>query len=139
MKLIVDFPDDLKTSESCLNYFGAWSGKLTEIFKTAIPYVNPTGCLISRDVLKMKIKSYDEDQWAEGETLGAYTIISYIDDATPVDPERHAVWKSLFNGKGGHECSACGNYAPSTWSGTEKLSRYCPECGARMHKGVIDV
>lgn len=36
------------------------------------------------------------------------------------------------NGRGGHGCNQCNEYAPSTRCGTERLSPYCPNCGAKM-------
>ena len=43
-------------------------------------------------------------------------------------------WIVVTNGRGGHECSVCHNYAPSYQTGEEHLSKYCHECGAVMVK-----
>ena len=41
-------------------------------------------------------------------------------------------WIKVTNGRGGHECDLCHEYAPSYRSGDEYLTKYCPNCGARM-------
>ena len=43
-------------------------------------------------------------------------------------------WIPVINGRGGHECSLCHNYAPSFQSGEEHLTEYCPTCGAQMKR-----
>lgn len=46
--------------------------------------------------------------------------------------ERRGRWIPVTNGRGGNECSICHNYAPSWATGEERLTDYCPNCGARM-------
>ena len=41
-------------------------------------------------------------------------------------------WIEVTNSRGGHECDACHDYAPSFQSGNEYLSPFCPNCGAKM-------
>lgn len=41
-------------------------------------------------------------------------------------------WVKVKNGRGGHECNICHTYAPSCQNGDEHLSRFCPNCGAKM-------
>ena len=41
-------------------------------------------------------------------------------------------WIPVTNGRGGHECDQCHEYAPSYQSGKEHLSDFCPNCGADM-------
>lgn len=41
-------------------------------------------------------------------------------------------WIEVTNGRGGHECNICHEYAPSYRSGDEYLTKYCPDCGCRM-------
>lgn len=41
-------------------------------------------------------------------------------------------WVKVTNGRGGHECDLCHEYAPSYQSGKEHLTNYCPNCGAKM-------
>ena len=49
---------------------------------------------------------------------------------------RYGRWIPVTNGRGGHECNQCHNYAPSYQTGKEHLSDYCPHCGARMDGGA---
>lgn len=48
-------------------------------------------------------------------------------------------WKPVpaTNGRGGHFCNRCYEYAPSWKTGEEHLTNYCPNCGAYM-KGESD-
>lgn len=46
--------------------------------------------------------------------------------------ERRGKWIDVTNGRGGHECDKCHNYAPSLPTGEERLTNYCPTCGAKM-------
>ena len=41
-------------------------------------------------------------------------------------------WVEVTNGRGGHECDVCHDYAPSFQNGDEHLSTFCPNCGCRM-------
>ena len=43
-------------------------------------------------------------------------------------------WIPVTNGRGGHECDQCHEYAPSWQTGEEHLTNYCPNCGARMEE-----
>jgi len=43
-------------------------------------------------------------------------------------------WIKVTNGRGGHECNQCFDYAPSFQNGVEYLSNFCPNCGAKMDK-----
>lgn len=45
---------------------------------------------------------------------------------------RAGQWVEVTNGRGGHECSICHSYAPAWQTGEERLTDYCPNCGARM-------
>lgn len=44
-------------------------------------------------------------------------------------------WVPVTNGRGGHECDQCHNYAPSWATGEERLTKFCPNCGCRMEGG----
>lgn len=60
-------------------------------------------------------------------------IQAYIDVAPSVKPKpKIGRWIEVTNGRGGHECDLCHEYAPSYQSGDEHLSQYCPNCGAKM-------
>ena len=50
------------------------------------------------------------------------------------EQEAEGKWIPVTNGRGGNECSLCHSYAPSFQNGMEYLSKYCPECGAKMEK-----
>ena len=51
-------------------------------------------------------------------------------------PERKTGrWISVTNGRGGHECDLCHNYAPAWQTGEERLTDFCPNCGAYMREG----
>ena len=43
-------------------------------------------------------------------------------------------WIAVTNGRGGHECGVCHDYAPSFQDGSERLSNFCPNCGADMRE-----
>lgn len=51
-------------------------------------------------------------------------------------PERKTgKWIPVMNGRGGHCCNRCNDYAPSYMNGDEHLSDFCPFCGADMRGG----
>lgn len=60
--------------------------------------------------------------------------IATIKDMNPahVRPIIDGNWIPVTNGRGGHECSRCHQYAPSYQAGNEYLSRFCPACGCYM-------
>ena len=45
---------------------------------------------------------------------------------------KKAYWLPVVSSKKRHECSNCHVYALSLSDGDEKLSFYCPNCGAKM-------
>lgn len=56
-----------------------------------------------------------------------------IEQLSSAQPERkEGKWIPVVNGRGGHECNQCHEYAPSYKTGEEHLSDFCPECGAKM-------
>ena len=66
-----------------------------------------------------------------------YIITALIEGATVSDKAleqqpKIGHWIEVTNGRGGHECDVCHDYAPSFQSGNEYLSTFCPNCGARM-------
>ena len=60
--------------------------------------------------------------------------VATIKDMNPahVRPIIDGNWIPVTNGRGGHECSRCHEYAPSYQAGNEYLSRFCPACGCYM-------
>jgi predicted RNA-binding Zn-ribbon protein involved in translation (DUF1610 family) len=59
-----------------------------------------------------------------------YCIIGFAFE--PIADKPQGEWIEVTNGRGGHECNQCGEYAPSYQSGDEYLSKFCPNCGAKM-------
>lgn len=58
-------------------------------------------------------------------------VLEVVKAQPSVTPEHHCgKWIPVINGRGGHECSLCHNYAPSYQSGNEWLTDYCPCCGS---------
>lgn len=59
--------------------------------------------------------------------------INAIEALQPVTPQpKSGHWIAVTNGRGGHECSLCHEYASSYKDGDERLTKYCPSCGAKM-------
>ena len=59
--------------------------------------------------------------------------------AADVRPVVRGHWIPVTNGRGGHECDQCHDYAPSMQSGGERLSNFCPNCGADMREAIENV
>lgn len=57
-------------------------------------------------------------------------VLTELPSAQP--DRKNGTWVPVTNGRGGHECDQCHNYAPSYSTGEERLSDYCPNCGAKM-------
>lgn len=55
-----------------------------------------------------------------------------IRDELPSVTQKSGKWITVTNGRGGHECSLCHEYAPSYQDGDEWLTKYCPNCGSAM-------
>ena len=85
MKLIIDIPDEDYTAVRCEALYYIGSDKLAEsvttAFQTAIPYEEPTGDLISRDILKESIKRYASSNWL----IPCNEVLRRIDNASAVD------------------------------------------------------
>jgi len=65
----------------------------------------------------------------DGHTEDDVTRLLSLPEMRPVK-EGH--WIPVTNGRGGHECDQCHNYAPSFQTGDERLSDFCCCCGAKM-------
>ena len=71
------------------------------------------------------------------DTVYGCMLADSIDQMPTIEPEvRHGRWIPVANGRGGHECERCRNYAPSYQTGKENLSDDCPYCGAKMDGGA---
>lgn len=55
-------------------------------------------------------------------------------ESIPAAAPKMGKWVEVTNGRGGHECSECHEYAPSYQDGREHLTDYCPECGVKMER-----
>lgn len=66
-------------------------------------------------------------------TLGSVrNFVKGFPSVTPKPKTGH--WIKVTNGRGGHECNLCHEYAPSYQSGKEYLTKYCPNCGVKMQE-----
>ena len=58
-----------------------------------------------------------------------------LDELPSIQPKPNTGhWIKVTNGRGGHECDLCHEYAPSYQSGEEHLTNYCPNCGVKMQE-----
>jgi len=64
--------------------------------------------------------------------LIALGTIENLPSVTPI--HKIGKWIKVTNGRGGHECNICHNYAQSFQNGDEHLTKYCPNCGAEMQE-----
>jgi hypothetical protein len=79
---------------------------------------------------------------AEGDRDAAEALKNNQDSAKALDIAIKALeqepktghWIEVTNGRGGHECDLCHEYAPSYKDGDEWLTKYCPNCGADMRE-----
>ena len=102
----------------------------TEGYMKGVKYTEEEYCedTISREAViedVMKCTDMNED------TLDV--LIEKTEQLPPVTPSsRKGHWIEVTNGRGGHECDLCHEYAPSYQDGDEYLTKYCPNCGAEM-------
>ena len=60
-------------------------------------------------------------------------VIEHLEQMPSAVPIRKkGKWVKVTNGRGGHECNICHAYAPSYQNSDERLSEFCPNCGADM-------
>ena len=81
---------------------------------------NSDGFITAENIVKMPCIYADLPNGMDGE--------HYVLEQEP----KTGHWIKVTNGRGGHECDLCHEYAPSYQSGDEYLTKYCPSCGARM-------
>ena len=68
-----------------------------------------------------------------GWTGGILEALDAVKDLPTAQPEREeGEWIPVTNGRGGHECNKCHEYAPSYQDGDEHLTKFCPYCGTKM-------
>lgn len=83
------------------------------------------------NVLKDKWNMFSDANDAMQESIDT---IEALKPVTPKQEPKAGHWIEVTNGRGGHECDICHEYAPSYKSGDEYLTKYCPNCGAKMER-----
>lgn len=88
--------------------------------------------LIDRDALPLKRYDKDVISWY---ATGWNDAIDAINRAPVVDAElvRHGQWINPHLNKYGHPCHQCNQ---CLFVASQKDRNYCPDCGAKMDKGV---
>lgn len=82
---------------------------------------------------RYKIVDTDGIYMSKGaELVPIFRMRQWFEHLPPAQPERKGKWIPVTNGRGGHECDQCHSYAPAWQTGKERLTDYCPNCGARM-------
>lgn len=66
---------------------------------------------------------------------GAQQVLDIITATPTIDPESLRPVSHWKKSKSGYNCAACRTNAPSDACGFTVLSKYCPNCGARMEGG----
>lgn len=95
----------------------------------------PCGDCISRQAVLDYLDKMPSELTTDGRRMvRRRTLEEYISDTLPsVTPQpKSGHWIAVTNGRGGHECSLCHEYASSYKDGDERLTKYCPSCGAKM-------
>ena len=90
-----------------------------------------TECITKDEVISLFEKWSDGYTYIEIPVQDAIRQVSAI-QPSDVRPNTDGNWIPVTNGRGGHECSRCHEYAPSYQSGNEYLSRFCTSCGCYM-------
>ena len=116
---------------------------ITEALNLAITALEERsqGDLISRSALQKAIKSYADDQYAENEYLGEYTIMTIIDNAPAVEarPQGEILVEHCFEFNSNPlYCRNC--HRKCTWFKCSKCScmidtedKFCKNCGAELN------
>lgn len=107
-----------------------------------------TNAFLGRELCKPSYPKVDEDGyttfqlWCFMELYGVHMGMTLPNVIKPleivfneptIEPERKTGrWIPVTNGRGGHECDLCHNYAPAWQTGEERLTDFCPNCGAYM-------
>lgn len=72
-----------------------------------------------------------EGMWERDRTLdNAIDVMRELPSVALI--RKKGKWVKVTNDRGGHECNICHAYAPSYQNGDERLSEFCPHCGAKM-------
>ena len=99
----------------------------------------PCDDAISREAVIGAICDYVafEEYEDKSHTFTIRPLKKRIDALPSVQPSRKGHWIEVTNGRGGHECDKCHDYAPSYQTGEEYLSNFCPNCGADMRGSKV--
>ena len=89
-------------------------------------------CAIEEYVDRLQMVNWKENPGVPYKAHALNWAINTLRELPSTEPKQHGRWKPVTNGRGGFECSVCTNYAPSYQDGVEWLSRFCPNCGAKM-------
>ena len=81
-------------------------------------------CISRQAAIDTVMECYDNDELFE--------VYEWKLNELPAIQQKKGRWIPVTNGRGGHECDQCHEYAPSYQSGKEHLSDFCPNCGADM-------
>ena len=92
--------------------------------------------IIYLDDVIYALYDWSEHSMTDAEAWHIRQVIGDIKSLPSAQPERKTGrWISVTNGRGGHECDLCHNYAPAWQTGEEHLTDFCPNCGAYMREG----
>lgn len=92
--------------------------------------------LIDADALQKKISALCEKNKELIDRWFTNIVDDEIENAPTIDAVKHGRWvKRTDENCWWYECSECGDYPMKNVYGHEKLSAYCPNCGARMVRG----
>ena len=84
-------------------------------------------------VRKEEVQAILDEALAENVTIFWHSVIKKrLDRLQTYREQKVGKWILVTNGRGGHECNLCHSYAPSYQNGSEHLSKFCCECGAKM-------
>ena len=83
-----------------------------------------TDCISRQAAIDAVMECYDNDELFE--------VYEWKLNELPTIHPKRGKWIPVTNGRSGHECDQCHEYAPSYQTGEEHLSDFCPNCGADM-------
>ena len=85
------------------------------------------------------IEKYLSDEGKQKLNCLLMAVRNAVEALPPVTPQpKMGYWIPVTNGRGGHECSLCHEYAPSYQSGDEWLTKYCPTVEQRCRRWKND-
>lgn len=106
-----------------------WLKKNWQMEMDIVCGVKPCDDVVSRDFMFKVLDDFCGHDRTATITLDTLADLVY---ELPSVTQKSGKWVKVTNGRGGHECDICHEYAPSYQSGDEYLTKYCPNCGAKM-------